>query len=95
MLHHTTRQDVYGKLVLAPFGTTMPEGMVARSYDCVLMCGGFAAGHVPLASLHTMARLCKEGGFLINSMTKQYADVRNIWSNGQYLGQAWIGFSLS
>jgi len=27
-----------------------------------------------ILSLHTMARICKKGGFLINSMTKQYAD---------------------
>jgi len=81
MLNVARKKDVYGKLVLAPFGTTMPEGMVARSYDCVLMCGGFAAGHVPLASLHTMARLCKEGGFLINSMTKQYADFVDEYKN--------------
>merc|ERR1719228_772543 len=81
MLEVSRKKRVYGKLVLAPFGTTMPEGMVARSYDCVLMCGGFAAGHVPLASLHTMARLCKEGGFLINSMTKQYADFVDEYKN--------------
>ena len=31
--------------------------------------------HFSLPSLHTMARICKKGGFLINSMTKQYADV--------------------
>jgi len=74
MLEVSRKKQVYGNLVESPFGTTMPAGLKARSYDCVIMCGGFAAGHVPLASLHTMARLCKKGGFLINSMTKQYAD---------------------
>merc|ERR1719154_724319 len=64
-----------------PFGSTMPKGMTARSYDCVIMCGGFAAGHVPLSSLHTMARLTKEGGFIINSMTKQYADFVEEYKN--------------
>jgi len=74
MLNVAKKKNVYGKLVQAPFGSTMPKGMSARSFDCVIMCGGFAAGHIPLSSLHTMARLCKEGGFIINSMTKQYAD---------------------
>jgi len=74
MLEVAKKKKVYGRLVQSPFGTTMPVGMKARSYDAVIMCGGFAAGHVPLASLHTMARLCKKGGFVINSMTKQYAD---------------------
>merc|ERR1712098_1041076 len=70
MLEVSRKKGVYGKLVESAFNTTIPEGLKARSYDCVIMCGGFAAGHVPLASLHTMARLCKKGGFLINSMTK-------------------------
>jgi len=74
MLEVSRKKIVYGKLVQSGFGTTIPHGLKSRSYDCVIMCGGFAAGHVPLASLHTMARICKKGGFLINSMTKQYAD---------------------
>merc|ERR1712013_588370 len=74
MLNVARKKNVYGKLVQSSFGSTMPKGMTARSFDCVIMCGGFAAGHIPLSSLHTMARLCKEGGFIINSMTKQYAD---------------------
>merc|ERR1719446_1613375 len=45
----------------------MPKGMTARSYDCVIMCGGFAAGHIPLSS--------------INSMTKQYADFVEEYKN--------------
>merc|ERR1711935_645597 len=81
MLEVSRKKKVYGKLVQSPFGTTLPKGMKARSYDCVIMCGGFAAGHVPLASLHTMARLCKEGGFLINSMTKQYCDFVEEYKN--------------
>ena len=49
MLEVARRKQVYGKLVQAPFGTTIPAGLRARSYDCVIMCGGFAAGHIPLA----------------------------------------------
>jgi len=86
MLEVSRKKEVYGKLVESPFGTTLPQGLKARSYDCVIMCGGFAAGHVPLASLHTMARLCKKGGFLINSMTKQYADFVEEYKNiNQYI----------
>jgi len=81
MLNVAKKKNVYGRLVQAPFGSTMPKGMTARSFDCVIMCGGFAAGHIPLSSLHTMARLCKEGGFIINSMTKQYADFVEEYKN--------------
>jgi len=81
MLEVARKKQVYGKLVKEPFGTTIPSGLKARSYDCVIMCGGFAAGHVPLSSLYTMARLCKKGGFLINSMTKQYSDFVDEYKN--------------
>merc|ERR1719369_248471 len=81
MLEVAKKKKVYGKLIQSPFGTTIPAGLKPRSYDCVIMCGGFAAGHVPLASLHTMARLCKEGGFLINSMTKQYSEFVEEYKN--------------
>jgi len=81
MLNVAKKKNVYKRLIQAPFGSTMPKGMTARSYDCVIMCGGFAAGHVPLSSLHTMARLTKEGGFIINSMTKQYADFVEEYKN--------------
>merc|ERR1711887_415320 len=60
--------------ICAPFGNTIPDGMKARSFDCVIMLGGFAAGHLPLSSLHTMARLCKRKGILINPMTLQYSE---------------------
>jgi ubiquinone/menaquinone biosynthesis C-methylase UbiE len=81
MLEVAKQKKIYGKLVKAPFGTTIPKGLKARSYDCVIMCGGFAAGHIPLASLHTMARLCKKGGFVINSMTKQYSEFVEEYKN--------------
>ena len=49
MLSVARKKNVYGKLIEAPFGSTMPKGLTARSFDCVIMCGGFAAGHVPLS----------------------------------------------
>merc|ERR1711970_1636281 len=49
MLEVSRKKRVYGKLVQSGFGTTIPHGLKSRSYDCVIMCGGFAAGHVPLA----------------------------------------------
>merc|ERR1711970_1614980 len=64
---------VYEDFICAPFGNTIPDGMRARSFDCVIMLGGFAAGHLPLSSLHTMARMCRRNGFVINSMTLQYS----------------------
>ena len=40
---------VYEDFICAPFGNTIPDGMRARSFDCVIMLGGFAAGHLPLS----------------------------------------------
>ena len=51
MLNVARKKNVYGTLIQAPFGSTMPKGMTARSFDCVIMCGGFAAGHIPLSRL--------------------------------------------
>merc|ERR1712060_679816 len=45
-----------------------------RVLDVVMM-GGFAAGHIPLASFSTMARLCKPGGIVINMMTQKYTKI--------------------
>ena len=41
----------YVDYICAPFGNTIPDGMQARSFDCVIMLGGFAAGHLPLSRL--------------------------------------------
>jgi len=74
MLDLAKEKGCYQNYICAPFGNTIPDGMKARSYDCVIMLGGFAAGHLPLSSLHTMARICKKNGILINSMTLQYSE---------------------
>ena len=49
MLEVARGKEVYGTLIQSSFGTTIPNGLKARSFDCVIMCGGFAAGHLPLA----------------------------------------------
>merc|ERR1719290_71207 len=94
MLEVARKKGVYKDLIQSSFGTTMPHGIKARSYDCVIMCGGFAAGHVPLSSLHTMARICKKGGIVINSMTLQYShfvdEYKNIDRYVQELGMSGV-----
>ena len=40
---------VYKHLVETPFGGEIPSTLVENQYDCVVMKGGFAAGHLPLA----------------------------------------------
>jgi len=72
MLDVAGKKGAYNKLVESSFGNTIPNEIAPHSYDCVIMVGGFAAGHLPLSSLHTMARCCKKGGFVVNSMTLQY-----------------------
>jgi len=72
MLDKAKELGVYNEFVCTKFGTTTPKLLYPRKFDVVVMHGGFAAGHIPLSSLHTMARLCKKGGIVINSMSLQY-----------------------
>lgn len=81
MLEVASKKGAYKKLILSKFGNTIPAEVSSRSYDCVIMVGGFAAGHVPLSSLHTMARCCKKGGLVINSMTLQYTHFVEEYNN--------------
>eukprot|EP00088_Acartia_fossae_P014387 TRINITY_DN176_c0_g1_i10.p1 TRINITY_DN176_c0_g1~~TRINITY_DN176_c0_g1_i10.p1 ORF type:complete len:248 (-),score=77.79 TRINITY_DN176_c0_g1_i10:135-878(-) len=72
MLDKANDSGVYKELICCKFGTTIPKKLYPRKFDVVVMHGGFAAGHIPLCSLHTMARMCKKGGIVINSMSLQY-----------------------
>jgi ubiquinone/menaquinone biosynthesis C-methylase UbiE len=94
MLEVARKKGGYEKFVCSEFSNVLPEGIDARSYDCVIMTGGFAAGHVPLSSLHTMARICKKGGIVINSMTLQYShfvdEYKNIDRYVQELGMSGV-----
>jgi len=63
---------IYSVLVEAMFGAEVPPQLEHTTFDCVLMIGGFAAGHLPLSSLATMAKLCKPGGLVVNMMTLEY-----------------------
>jgi len=77
MLEVAQQKGCYTDFMECSFANTIPDGLEPRSYDAVIMMGGFAAGHLPLASLHTMARICKKGGIVINSMTLQYTHFVN------------------
>jgi len=72
MLDKAEEKGVYEDFICASIENIVPPPLKTRSFDCVVMLGGFAAGHLPLSSLYTMARICKRGGFLMNSMTLQY-----------------------
>jgi ubiquinone/menaquinone biosynthesis C-methylase UbiE len=72
MLDAAKEKGCYTEFVCCKFGTVIPKVLYPRKFDVVIMHGGFAAGHIPLSSLHTMARLCKKGGIVINSMSLQY-----------------------
>lgn len=75
MLERAWEKDVYSELVECSFGVEVPESLSGRTFDCVVMMGGFAAGHIPLASLATMAKLCKPGGIVVNMMTQKYTQI--------------------
>merc|ERR1719318_2418773 len=75
MLDIANDKGVYKQLVESSFGEEIPSCLAGKSFDCVVMKGGFAAGHLPLASLGLMARLCKPGGLVINSMTLEYTKI--------------------
>merc|ERR1712012_656748 len=69
------KRPVYNEMIESAFGTEVPRQLLGRTFDCVVMMGGFAAGHIPLASFSTMARLCKPGGIVINMMTQKYTKI--------------------
>jgi len=69
------KRPVYNEMIESAFGTEVPTQLLGRTFDCVVMMGGFAAGHIPLASFSTMARLCKPGGIVINMMTQKYTKI--------------------
>eukprot|EP00092_Neocalanus_flemingeri_P008693 GFUD01009363.1.p1 GENE.GFUD01009363.1~~GFUD01009363.1.p1 ORF type:complete len:219 (+),score=70.13 GFUD01009363.1:95-751(+) len=75
MLDIANKKGVYKELLESSFGAEVPTCLSENSFDCVVMKGGFAAGHLPLASLGTMAKLCKPGGVVINSMTLEYTKI--------------------
>merc|ERR1711890_172068 len=75
MLDLAQDKGCYNELVESAFGAEVPHQLEGRKFDSVVMKGGFAAGHLPLASLETMAKLCKSGGVVINSMTKHYTEI--------------------
>ena len=41
-------QGNYKELIESSFGAEVPESLGGRQFDCVVMKGGFAAGHLPL-----------------------------------------------
>merc|ERR1712107_971964 len=69
------KRPVYNEMIESAFGTEVPRQLLGRTFDCVVMMCGFAAGHIPLASFSTMARLCKPGGIVINMMTQKYTKI--------------------
>jgi len=69
------KRPVYNEMIESAFGLEVPSQLLGRTYDCVVMMGGFAAGHIPLGSFSTMARLCKPGGIVINMMTQKYTKI--------------------
>ena len=43
------KRPVYNEMIESAFGTEVPRQLLGRTFDCVVMMGGFAAGHIPLA----------------------------------------------
>lgn len=72
MLEKAENKGVYENLILSEFGQVL-ENVPTRSFNAVVMRGGFAAGHLPLASLRQMAGCCKQGGIVINCMVLEFA----------------------
>ena len=42
------KRPVYNEMIESAFGLEVPSQLLGRTYDCVVMMGGFAAGHIPL-----------------------------------------------
>ncbi|XP_043231150.1 methyltransferase-like protein 27 [Amphibalanus amphitrite] len=43
-----------------------------NTYDLVVVAGAFVPGHCPLTALDEMIRVCKPGGYIINSMRLEF-----------------------
>ncbi|KAF0304729.1 hypothetical protein FJT64_023524 [Amphibalanus amphitrite] len=43
-----------------------------NTYDLVVVAGAFGPGHCPLTALDEMIRVCKPGGYIINSMRLEF-----------------------
>ena len=74
MLDKAENKGVYKHFILSDF-VDVAKDVPARSFYAVVMRGGFAAGHLPLASLEKMAACCKKGGLVINYMVLEFAQV--------------------
>ena len=55
----------------------MTLGVGEGSYDVVVMCGGFASGHIdPVGVLHGARRALRSpGGLFVNGMTEAYTKI--------------------
>jgi len=49
--------------------------VVENVYDVVTISGGFVPGHVPMAALHDLVRMCKSGGIIAIAMRHEYLSI--------------------
>ncbi|XP_037090210.1 uncharacterized protein LOC119110477 isoform X2 [Pollicipes pollicipes] len=71
MMGVAMKRGIYGKYIEDTIGEHETQ-VKADTYDAVVVAGGFVQGHLPPEALDEMIRICKPGGYIINSMRFEY-----------------------
>lgn len=71
MTGEAMKRDIYQKFVKDTIGLHETE-LAENTYDAVVCAGGFVEGHCPPEAFDEMIRICKPGGYIINSMRFEY-----------------------
>ncbi|XP_043213402.1 uncharacterized protein LOC122377436 [Amphibalanus amphitrite] len=71
MIVEAEKRGVYQNFIHDTIGLHQTE-VAESTYDAVVIAGGFVQGHCPPEALDEMIRICKPGGYVINSMRYEY-----------------------
>ncbi|XP_037075854.1 methyltransferase-like protein 27 [Pollicipes pollicipes] len=64
-------RGIYQRLIMDTIGDHKID-VEDDIYDVVVVAGGFVPGHCPVSSLDDMIRICKPGGYVVNTMRLEF-----------------------
>jgi len=71
MMNIAKKRGIYQHFYKDTIGEHQTE-IASDTYDAVVIAGGFVQGHCPPEAFDEMIRICKPGGYVINSMRFEY-----------------------
>ncbi|XP_037076426.1 methyltransferase-like protein 27 [Pollicipes pollicipes] len=71
MIEISRARGVYRRLIQDTIGSHRID-VQDNTYDAVTVAGGFVQGHLPVTAFDEMIRICKPGGYIVNSMRFEY-----------------------